>query len=169
MDTLLNTETPSKRLGFNKLETAEIVSKLDETLCNLQMFYHKLQNFHWNVVGNDFYDVHEVTESMYERIKDEIDDIAERIRVFGRQPISNISEAIEKSEIKESSSDKSAEYMVAEIVKDIELITEKLLTVHEVAAKDGDIATTYMASKLVKYLETEHWKLSSWLDNRFNS
>ena len=31
----------------------EIVRKLNEFLCNLEVFNVKLQNYHWNVNGND--------------------------------------------------------------------------------------------------------------------
>ena len=36
----------------------ELESKLNELLADLNVFYRKLQNYHWNVEGKDFFQVH---------------------------------------------------------------------------------------------------------------
>ena len=74
---------PYHKLGFNQFETSEIVIKLNEFLANYQVHFHKLQNFHWNVKGRDFFELHEQFERIYQRVFVDIDNIAERIRVFG--------------------------------------------------------------------------------------
>ena len=63
-----------------KIETAEIVTQLNTLLCTHQVFFHKLQKFHWNVIGSDFFDVHEITEELYNNSLMVIDKIAERIK-----------------------------------------------------------------------------------------
>ena len=158
----------AKRLGFKKLETAEIVSRLNITLCTYQVFFHKLQNFHWNVVGSDFFDVHDITQEMYEKSLKYIDDIAERIRVFGEVPEVKMSEYLKHSIVEESPYDKSAEFMFYDIIADLEKLTETFLDVYEHAANNGDIGTAHMVSKYVKDLETYHWQLSAWTKQKLS-
>lgn len=169
MEILEKTDRPAKRLGYDKLETAEIVTKLNVSLSTYQVFFHKLQNFHWNTVGSDFFDVHELTEEMYKMALVDIDEIAERVRVFGKMPEDKLSAYLKSSIIEETSSEKSAEYMFYELIADLEKLTETFLDVHEHAAKNGDVGTTYMISKMIKELETYHWQLSSWASKRFQS
>lgn len=157
-----------KRLGFKKLETSEIVSALNTSLASYQIFFHKLQCFHWNVIGNDFYDVHDVTEEMYKKGLAHIDELAERIRVFGQIPEVRLSQYLKLSIVEESSPDKSSEYMMYDLLSDLEKLSETLLTVHEYAGKNGDIGTVYMVSRMIKELETNHWKLSSWTSSKFS-
>lgn len=167
MDKTIIKEDVSKRLGFQKMETAEIVKALNDTLCTYQIFFHKLQSFHWNVVGSDFLDVHDITQEMYEKGLKEIDDIAERIRVFGQNPEVKITEYLRHSLIEETSHEKSAEYMMYEIISDIEKLTENLLDVHGKASENGDVGTVYMCNHMIKDLETHHWKLSAWTSRKF--
>ena len=72
-----------KKLGFTYLETAEIVVSLNTLLANYQVFYNKLRNFHWNIEGPEFFELHEEFENEYNTVKENIDIVAERIRVFG--------------------------------------------------------------------------------------
>ena len=36
----------------------ELENKLNEFLADLNIFYRKLQNYHWNIEGKDFFQVH---------------------------------------------------------------------------------------------------------------
>ena len=37
------------------------------------MHYHKLRNFHWNVDGADFFELHQEFEDEYNTVKENID------------------------------------------------------------------------------------------------
>ena len=157
----------AEKLGFRKLESAEIITELNTVLSTYQVFFHKLQNFHWNVVGGDFFDIHDMTEEMYNSALGDIDELAERVRVFGQIPVYKMSEYLERSLIKESQYDLSAEFMAKEITSDLQTLIETLIGFHEASALNGDIGGTHMASRMVKKMETNHWKLSAWCDRRF--
>ena len=90
----INSKKTYKKLGFTYLETAEIVVALKQLLANYQIHYHKLRSFHWNVEGPDFFELHEAFEQDYNTTKENIDEIAERIRVFGLKPLSDLKETI---------------------------------------------------------------------------
>ena len=160
---------PAKRLGFKKIETAEIVGSLRSTLASYQIFFHKLQNFHWNIIGDDFYDIHEITETLYKESLENIDEIAERIRVFGQFPKVRLSQYLRNSMIQESEYDKSSEFMIRDLISDIEKLTECLLGIHENAASHGDIGTIHMCGRIVKDLETYHWQLTAWSNRKYRS
>ena len=126
---LSKVEKSANRLGYDKLGTAEIVTKLNASLSTYQVFFHKLQNFHWNAVGSDFFDVHEITEEMYKMALNDIDDIAERIRVFGKKPEDKLSEYLKKSIIHESDffSKKSAVIFLANSSKSTSKTSSSLI------------------------------------------
>lgn len=166
MDTLTKQKT-FKKLGFAHLETAEIVSKLNILLANYQVFFHKLQNYHWNVVGSDFYDIHEITESMYMNALKNVDEIAERVRVFGKIPAYKMTEYLSESTIKETTHDMSADYMLKEITKDLEILSGFIIESHEISSKNGDISSSHLMSRIMNDLEKSHWQLSSWNNRKF--
>jgi starvation-inducible DNA-binding protein len=58
-------------------------NKLFEVLQNTFFLAVKTQNYHWNVVGKDFYQFHKLFEEQYSNLFEASDQIAERIRFFG--------------------------------------------------------------------------------------
>lgn len=58
-------EKSYSRLGFNREEASELAESLNLLLCNYSVIYQKIRNFHWNVEGGDFFDVHEKLEEEY--------------------------------------------------------------------------------------------------------
>ena len=52
---------------------------LNLLLSNLNVFYRKLQNYHWNITGADFFTTHEKLEEYYNSINEQIDEVAEVI------------------------------------------------------------------------------------------
>ena len=149
------------KLGYTKLETAELVESMNQLLANYSVHYQKLRNFHWNVKGADFFDIHEEFEKQYNEAKVAIDDIAERIRVFGQSPMSTMSEYLKTSKIKEIGTDLTSLEMVREIIKDYEMLLEVLFNVVEVAIDHGDSGTEDMVKGFIKKIEKHHWMLSA--------
>lgn len=161
---LLKTEKKKRvhaKLGYTKLETAELVDSLNKLLATYSVHYQKLRNFHWNVKGADFFDIHEKFEEQYNAAKVAIDDIAERIRVFGQTPYSTMQEYLEFSDIKESGTDLTGLEMVREILKDYEHLLENMFRVIEIAIENGDSGTEDMIKGFVKATEKNHWMLTA--------
>jgi len=151
-----------KELGFESEEALDIVNSLNILLANYQIHYQKLRNFHWNVEGSAFFELHEVFENAYNEIKVQIDDTAERIRVFGKKPHSTLKKYLEVAEIKECDNDFSSDQMVGEILSDIDMLISFIVEAYETAALAGDIATTDMLKEFLKWIEKQHWMLSAY-------
>lgn len=152
-----------KKLGFNKEESEEIVNSLNQLLANYHIHYQKLRNFHWNVTGNDFFNLHEKFEELYDEAFANIDLIAERVRVFGMTPLSLLKDYLEVSKIKEVGTDLNSNAMVQEVLKDFEILAENMNECAEKVAELGDKATEDMLVAFIKTLESNHWMLSSFL------
>jgi starvation-inducible DNA-binding protein len=144
------------KLGFSEEETKEVIDALNKLLANYQVHYQKLRNFHWNVEGKDFFELHDQFELEYDAVKLQIDEIAERIRVFGKKPISTMAGYLQTSEIKEASEDVDSDKMVEEILKDFEILFSFLIETIEAAGEIGDSATEDMATGYLKRLEQRH-------------
>lgn len=150
-----------KKLGYEQSESKEIVQGLNTLLANYHIHFQKLRNFHWNVVGGDFFDLHEKFEELYTEAFENIDLIAERIRVFGMTPMSLMKDYIEHADIKEVGTDLDAPAMVQEVLKDLESLADCMNEVAESVAKLGDTATEDMLIAFVKSIEKTHWMLTS--------
>lgn len=155
-----------KKLGFTKLETAELVKAMNVLLANYHIHYQKLRNYHWNVKGSDFFDIHEQFEEEYNTAKKNIDKVAERVRVFGATPMSTLEEYLDNSEIKETGTDLTGMEMVAEILRDFEILLSYMVNVADAAIDVGDVGTEDMINSFIKKMEKRHWMFTAFASNK---
>lgn len=151
------------KLGWSHQESAQITQCLNELLANYSVHYQKLRSYHWNVKGSDFFDLHEQFEQQYTEVHQNIDEIAERIRVFGRTPVSTLKDFLEQSEIQETNPELSSEIMVREILSDYHILLKYMSATVEVAAELGDAGTEEMIKGYIHNIEKHHWMLSAFL------
>lgn len=129
------------------------------------MQYHKLRRFHWNVEGANFFELHQQFEAEYENVKENIDILAERMRVFGVKSNYTLNQLIELSEIKEDDKDLTSLQMVHEVLKDFNIIHDTLLEAKNDALNARDIGTEEILMELIRNLEKRHWMFTVWTKN----
>ncbi len=162
LDNRLAKSKPVK-LGWSTKETEKITQALNELLANYSVHYQKLRNYHWNVKGADFFDLHEQFEKQYTEALESIDEIAERIRVFGKTPLSTMKEYLEVSTIRETGTDMASDLMVRELLNDYTILLDAMFSSVEVSVKEGDSGTEEMVKVFIHSIEKHHWMLSSFL------
>jgi starvation-inducible DNA-binding protein len=151
------------KLGWTTEETEKIVQVLNALLANYSVHYQKLRNYHWNVKGSDFFDLHEQFEVQYNEARDNIDEIAERIRVFSKTPLSTMKDYLDQSEIKETGTDLPSYLMVREILSDYRILLEYMFSVVDAAVDQGDSGTEEMVKKFIHAVEKHHWMMTSFM------
>ena len=80
----------------------ELNVSMNELLSSLEVFYHKLQSYHWYVKGHAFFTVHAQLESYYDEVSEEIDEVAETLLMIGGAPVSTLKEFLELSKVSEA-------------------------------------------------------------------
>lgn len=149
-------------LGLDDKKTAKTVEELNILLADYHLYYQKLRNFHWNVIGKNFFDLHEKFEELYDDAKLKVDEIAERILTLRYQPVSNLSDYLKSSSVKESKSDLSDSQMIKTLLEDHGIILKQLRKVTEVAGKGGDEGTIDLIGAYIRELEKTSWMLDAW-------
>ena len=149
-------------LNIDNQKVLPVVSELNVLLADYHVHYQKLRNFHWNILGKNFFDLHNRFEEMYNDTRVKIDEVAERIVTLKYHPISKLSDYIEVSRIKESSPLLTDEEMVADIINDNKIILEQLGKIIERATKAKDEGTVDMIGAYIRELEKSTWMLNAW-------
>jgi starvation-inducible DNA-binding protein len=153
----------TNEIGLKIKESKALVEKLNDLLANYEIYYQNLRNFHWNVTGPHFFELHAKFEELYNEANVGIDEVAERILTLGIRPFSSFEEFIENSVIKEAKKVTEAKEMV-EIIRDnlntlLKLEREAL----EAAAEQGDEGTVTLISDYITSKEKTVWMLSAYL------
>ncbi|MBU3012655.1 DNA starvation/stationary phase protection protein [Polaribacter vadi] len=149
-------------LNIDNQKVLPVVSELNVLLADFHVYYQKLRNFHWNILGKNFFDLHNKFEEMYNDTRVKIDEIAERIVTLKYHPISKLSDYIEVSKIKESSPLLSDDEMVKEIIEDHRIILEQFGKVIDRAEKAKDEGTLDLIGAYIRELEKSTWMLNAW-------
>lgn len=70
-------------IGIDEKNRAAVAALLNKLLADEFLLYTKSLNFHWNVVGPHFPELHAFFKSVYEELFTVCDDVAERVRAMG--------------------------------------------------------------------------------------
>jgi starvation-inducible DNA-binding protein len=149
-------------LGLDEKKTSNTVQELNILLADYHLYYQKLRNYHWNVIGKNFFDLHEKFEELYDDAKLKIDEIAERILTLRYQPTSNLSDYLQKSNIQESKSDLSDSEMIKNLLEDHGTLLKQMRKVIAVADNGEDEGTIDLIGAYIRELEKTSWMLDAW-------
>ncbi|RKD99935.1 Dps family protein [Marinifilum flexuosum] len=139
------------------------VEQLQILLANYQLYYQNLRNFHWNVRGRAFFELHAKFEELYTDASDKVDEIAERILTLDGHPLGNYSDYVAISTIQEANSNTSGEEMVQQVVDSHEVLIEKVRSVIAEANENDDEGTLDILPAYISYLEKINWMLKAYL------
>ena len=138
-------------LNLDKEKTVKTVKQLNILLADYHVYYQKLRNFHWNIVGPHFFVLH-----------DKFEEIAERILTLRHQPTSNFSEYLELSNLKESSASMTDKEMIDTLLQDHGTILAQMKRVIDPAEENEDEGTIDMIGGYIADLEKTSWMLDAW-------
>ncbi|GAA4271419.1 Dps family protein [Aquimarina gracilis] len=138
------------------------IEALNILLADYHMHYQKLWNFHWNITGPHFFELHVKFEELYEEAKLKIDEIAERILTLRGKPISNFSSYLSTSNIKESDINLRDQEMVSAVLEDHEVLLKQLKLVTKTADNANDDGTLDITGTYIGELEKTSWMLNAW-------
>jgi starvation-inducible DNA-binding protein len=149
-------------LNLDKDKINATAKELNVLLADYHLYYQKLRNFHWNIVGKNFFDLHEKFEEMYDDAKLKIDEIAERILTLRFQPVSNYSDYLKTSNLSESPSRTEDGEMVRILLEDHGKILKQMRIIIEKADTANDEGTIDMVGAYIADLEKISWMLDAW-------
>ncbi|MCH8534693.1 MAG: DNA starvation/stationary phase protection protein [Flavobacteriaceae bacterium] len=149
-------------LNLDENKTKDTVKQLNILLADYHLYYQKLRNFHWNVEGKNFFDLHEKFEEMYDDAKIKIDEIAERILTLRMNPVSNFSEYLKLTNLAESNPNLGDYQMVETLLEDHGKIISQMRKVVKTADEGGDEGTIDLVGAYIRELEKSSWMLEVW-------
>lgn len=133
---------------------------LNELLSDLNVFYRKLQNYHWNVTGQDFFQAHSKLEELYNEINEQIDEVAEHILILGEKPLGTLKDYLEKTNITEAENKKiKSQEVFQTILKDYKKLLEKVTEIKEKADEQKEYSTSALMDDYILDYSKIIWML----------
>ena len=142
-------------------EQISVVIGLSHILADTYTLYLKTQNYHWNVTGPNFQQLHMLFENQYKEMALAIDEIAERIRALGHKSPGSFKEFKELSSIEDDPDKLDSRQMISSLIKGNEIISRKAQEASLIARKYDDEVSSGLLTSRVSVHEKTTWMLSS--------
>jgi starvation-inducible DNA-binding protein len=148
-------------IGLSESNRDAVVKILNNVLADEYVLYTKTRNYHWNVVGPQFNDLHKFFESQYEALNEVVDEVAERARALGGKAFGTLAEFSQHSRLKEQPGKQPpALTMVGNLQSDHEALVRTLRAdLATVMEKHNDAGTSDFLTGLMEKHEKMAWML----------
>lgn len=137
------------------------VKNLNCLLADLNVFYRKLQNYHWNVKGKDFFIMHEKLEEYYDEINEQIDEVAEHILMLNNEPLGTMKDYLDNTCIVEAKNEKiDGCEVVKNIITDYTTLLKKVTEIKKEADNQKNYGTSSLMDNYISLYMKNLWMLN---------
>lgn len=151
-------------IGIKETDRIAVAEELKKLLADSYTLYLQTHNFHWNVTGLRFNDLHTMFEVHYTELAIAVDDIAERIRSLDVFAPGTYSEFVKLASIKEVEGVPKAADMVSILTRGHEQIVKTCRTALKVAQDAEDESSSALISDRMRLHEKTAWMLRALQD-----
>ncbi|MFL5784745.1 MAG: Dps family protein [Bacteriovoracaceae bacterium] len=152
---------PDINIGINEQDRKQLCKGLSKFLADSYLLYLKTQNYHWNVTGRTFAELHLLFEKQYQDLAEAVDEIAERIRALGEFAPGSFAAFSKVTSIKEEASIPTAEEMVQNLVVGNEAVISTARELISQTEEFEDDVTADLLIERMKVHEKNAWMLRS--------
>jgi starvation-inducible DNA-binding protein len=153
-------------IGIGEEQRNGVVQILNGLLADEYVLYTKTRNYHWNVVGPQFNDLHKFFEAQYEELDGIVDEVAERARSLSGRAAGSLGEFARNARLKEpAGAEPDARGMIANLLADHEAVVRALrVDLETCAQRFGDAGTSDFLTGLMEQHEKMAWMLRAFLE-----
>lgn len=149
------------KLGLSELSVQYSTDILAQLMADEFMLFINILNCHWNVTGPNFFSLHKLLDQHYEDRKQDIDDLAERIRVFGNKAPADLKEFIRKSSLESFDEAEKQVEMLKKISTGYADIIKRVRTILPEVTSNNDIGTANFLEDLLMRHEKAFWEIEA--------
>lgn len=151
-------------IGIPENNLQSIALELNKVLADEFILYAKTRNYHWNVEGSNFMEMHKFYESQFEQLDEIIDNVAERIRQLGHYAEARLKDYLELAHIEEQEYTNEQNQQLKNLLEDHESIIMNLRKlINLFTDKHKDAGTADFVTGLMEQHEKMAWFIRSYI------
>jgi starvation-inducible DNA-binding protein len=151
-------------IGISDAHLLEISKLLNVVLADEVVLYAKTRNYHWNVTGPHFGQLHKFLEEQYESIAELTDEVAERVRKLGHYAVGSLGDFLKITHLTEGQDAGNATKMLQNLLDDHETIIRAVRNyINDISSKYDDQGTADFLTGLMEQHEKMAWMLRAHL------
>lgn len=146
-------------IGIEQTDREAVAEGLKRLLADSYTLYLQTHNFHWNVTGPHFRELHLMFEEHYTELATAVDEIAERIRTLGVAAPGTYQSFTKHATITEVEGVPMAQEMVKILTSSHEQVVSTARDVLSLAQQADDESTASLVSDRMRIHEKTAWML----------
>ncbi|MFL9627984.1 DNA starvation/stationary phase protection protein [Aeromonas jandaei] len=150
-------------IGLDTAQSQALAAELNKLLASYQILYMNVRGFHWNIRGNQFFELHLKFEEIYNDLLLKVDALAERILTLDSVPLHSFSDYIKVSAIPEQKGLHDGRACVESLLGSFRELLVAQRRILAQAADAGDEGTSSILSDYVQQQEKLVWMLRAYL------
>ncbi|MDW4562475.1 MULTISPECIES: Dps family protein [Aeromonas] len=150
-------------IGLDTVQSQALAAELNNLLASYQILYMNVRGFHWNIRGNQFFELHLKFEEIYNDLLLKVDALAERILTLDGVPLHSFSDYIKVSAIPEQKGLHDGRACVESLLESFRELLVAQRRILGQAAEAGDEGTASILSDYVQQQEKLVWMLRAYL------
>lgn len=148
-------------VGIDHSAAEKISDNLAQFLKDSYALMLKSHNYHWNVTGHHFQQLHNLFEEHYEDLFEAVDEIAELIRQLGFLVPGGLKDYAAASNVKDGKEGSTWQEMVKDALADHEALVVNMRNWIQPAQEAGDEVTVGLIVDRMGFHEKQAWFLRS--------
>jgi starvation-inducible DNA-binding protein len=143
-------------------QAERLVAGLNQTLANLTDMALDYKQAHWNVVGLDFSQLHELFDTFADQARDYADLVAERATTLGGAARGTLEATAAQTQLPPFPEDERDERkLLVHLVACLRLVDQQLR--EQLVATSGELATQDVYIEIARGIEKQRWMLQAHL------
>lgn len=149
----------SEEISRENEATSPVVEHLQEQLANSIVLWLNYKHYHWQTYGPLFRDLHKLFDDLAEEVFDTIDPLAERIRMIGQDPVSNLESIGKATKVRIAGQAATMRDSVQEANTNAMVMIKHLREAFQAADDAPDPGTADLLARIVQVHEKHEWFL----------
>lgn len=144
---------------------SEVIQSLQQQLANAFLLYANYKKYHWQSYGPLFRDLHLLFDEHAEAVLGTIDELGERVRILGGNPIADPRQFIEQGTVEVAAADRDMRGMIEEALSNHARVVQGTRQAIYRANEVGDQVTADLLTRIASIHEKQEWFLREIIEN----
>ena len=142
-----------------------VIQRLQQQLANAFLLYANYKKYHWQTYSPLFRDLHLLFDEHAQAILGTIDELGERVRMLGGDPIADPRQFIELGTVDIAAADQDMRVMIEEALSNHASVVQGMRKAIYRADEVGDQVTADLLTHILSIHEKQGWFLKEVIEN----
>jgi starvation-inducible DNA-binding protein len=152
-----DTKTLARELSTENRPESRVVQDLRRQVANCFVLYLNYKHYHWQTYGPLFRDLHKLFDGFADDVLENLDPIAERVRMIGQDPPASPIELADLATVTVAAPHSTMREMIEEARRNLLIVIKEIRQAARVADEHDDPGTVDLFTQLVQVHEKHEW------------